>query len=306
MRNPYTVLGVSPNASADEIKKAYRALAKANHPDIHKGNKEKELKFKEISAAYTFLDDKDKRAQFDRGEIGADGQPTGFGGGFNHQHGGFKHTRTKGQGRGQRPQVDEMPFDPEEIFNSLFGGGASAKQKHQEQPTMLDTTYTITLTLEEAVHGGKKSLKLTNGKTISITIPKGAKQGQTLRLKGQGATSSNGLTVGDALVKLTIEPHGYFKIEGDDIHLTLPISLKEAVLGATITIPTVYGTVAIKVPPYASAGTILRLKGKGVSRDGKQGDQLCTLNIVLPTKPDNALSAFVKTWEGGKEEVRGF
>lgn len=273
MRDPYQTLGVSRTASQDEIKKAYRGLVKELHPDVNPGDTIVEQRFKEVSAAYELLKDADKRARFDAGEIDADG----------HERHSF-HRAQRGGGR------RNGGFGPHDIFDDLFRRGNFRSKG-------LDVSYSMEVDFVEAAKGARKRLDLTDGKTLQVTIPPGAADGQTLRLKGQGMSSIAGGQPGDAFVQIQVRSHPHFRREGDDIHLDLPISLDEAVLGGTVMVPTLDGKVSLKIPPGAGTGTQLRLKEKGVPGPrGARGHQYVHLKLAMPDTVDGELSAFMEGW----------
>ncbi len=297
IRDPYTVLGVTKSASADDIKKAYRKLAKQYHPDLKPGHAGNEERFKEISAAYALLSDPEKRARYDRGEIDASG---------NERHGGFGH-RTRSRAHAQSGGGADDGFNwGDDWFSDLFGGrrrpgsagagagGASAGAKARGT----DIAYSVSVPFLEAANGTKRRISLSNGKSIDVAIPPGTEDQQKLRLKGQGLSGMGGAPAGDAIVEVHVEPHPYFTRQDGDIHLELPVTLNEAVLGATIRVPTVSGPVAVKVPPGSNTGSTLRLRGKGVpSQKTKQaGDQYVKLKVVLPDPPDAELVQFMEKW----------
>jgi DnaJ-class molecular chaperone len=293
MADPYKTLGVSRLASADEIKKAYRKLAKKLHPDLNPGDKKIETQFKEASAAYDLLSDVEKRRKFDRGELDENGNPrAGFqpGGPWNQARPGGK------AGRGPRDfgiDVDEN----DEIFKDFFGfgrgrGGAGVKMRGA------DVTYRLEVDFLEAARGGKKRVGLTDGKTLDVAIPAGTENGSQLRLKGQGMPGQGGAANGDAFVEIVVKPHPYFERDGFDVLLECPISLQEAVLGGTVEIPTIDGRVALKVPIGSNSGTQLRLKGKGLTnpKSKTRGDQYVRFVVTLPAKADPELEAVIKSW----------
>lgn len=309
-KNLYDVLGVAKTASEAEIKSAYRKLARKYHPDLNKDDKNAADKFKEVSAAYDILGDKDKRQKYDNNEIDADGKPTGFGAGFggaggfggNPFGGGSYRTYTSGNGNpfgGAGGFSGAGGFDFSSLFGddimSQFTGGAGRRggfgfggpQKGQ------DIAYTMNVSFVDAAQGADKTV-LINGKNINVKIPSGTEDGQTLRLKGLGSPSPNGGEAADVLITIKVEPHQYFKAEGLNILLDLPISIKEAVLGAKITVPTISGKVNVKIPPYSSSGEKLRLKGKGMKAKTGQGDEIITLKIVAPKTPNAALEQALK------------
>jgi len=291
MKDPYKTLGVPRDASPEEIKKAYRKLAKKLHPDLNPGNKKIEQEFKEVSAAYDLLSDPEKRARYDRGEIDASGaeQP---GRGF------YRSYAEGGQGAKYRSAGMGDSFFGEDIFADLFGFGDRNRARGGARMNIrgADVSYAVTVDFVEAALGTKKRLTLTDGKTLDVTIPPGTEDGQTLRLKGQGLPGMGG-PPGDAFIEVKVKPHPHFTREGNDIHLELPVTLPEAVLGASVTVPTLDGKVSLKVPPGSNTGTVLRLRGKGIPRaGGSRGDQYVKLKVVLPERPDSELSDFIERW----------
>ena len=294
------MLGVSKNASEGEIKAAYRKLAKKMHPDVNPGDTTVEQKFKEISAAYNLLSDKDKKAKYDRGEINADGSPrhdSAFHraysqpGGGGRAGGGFDFGGGGGGG------------DFEDIFSDLFGrgrrsgGGAGGQTHRAQQPKGNNVQYTMQVTFAEAAKGIRRRITLYDGKSLDVTIPPGTEDGQTLRLRGQGMPGLGG-GAGDALITVQVQEDPLFEREGSDIHVTVPVTLDEAVLGGKIRVPTIDGAVSVSVPPGSNTGSRLRLKGKGVAagKGGTRGDQIVYLQVVLPEKPDDELRSFLQGW----------
>jgi DnaJ-class molecular chaperone len=293
MTDLYKTLGVRKTADAEEIKRAYRKLAKQLHPDLNPDNAEVEQRFKEVSHAYAILSDPEKRKRYDAGEIDASGQER-------MQRGGF-HRSYAGSGAGEKYQHFEFGgAEAGDIFSELFGfgrrgpgRGGAARQRGA------DVTYRLSIDFLEAARGGRKRVQLGDGKTIDVAIPAGTEDGQSLRLKGKGMPGANGGPAGDGLIEIQVAPHRFFTRQGSDIHLELPITLAEAVLGATVQVPTIEGKVSMKVPAGANSGTTLRLKGKGVAaaQGRAAGDQYVKLKIVLPEKPDAELRRFVEDWE---------
>ena len=305
MKNPYDLLGVSKSATANEIKKAYHKLARAYHPDVNP-DKSAADKFKTITAAYELLSDPEKRKRFDNGEIDANGNPTPFGYG-SYDRGDFSGFGGKthninpedlasmfGGGRGG--------FD----FSDLFGGFSNTfKNSHHNssyQAAGQDVTYNLNIDFVLSITGGETTVALSNGKKLKIKIPAGVTDDAILRLKGQGEPGM-GRKNGDALIKIKVQKSNLFERQGDNVLLTLPISLKEAVLGAKITTPTPYGDIMLKIPPYPNTSNVMRVKGKGVK---DKGDLLVKPNIILPEKEDKELSNFIQNWEPSQKNVRTF
>ena len=307
MADPYRILGVTQGASADEIKKAYRKLAKKLHPDVNPGNKKVEQQFKEATAAYDLLSDTEKRRKFDAGEIDENGNPKGFSG-WGGRAGG---AGMGGAGARRGPRAADVGVDEtfaDDLFRDFFnfgrGGGRTGVKMRGA-----DVTYKAEVAFLEAARGAKKRLTLSDGKTLDITIPPGTVDGQSLRLKGQGLPGQGGAPNGDAYVEIAVKSHGFFEREGNDILLECPISLGEAVLGGQITVPTIDGNVSLKVPKGSNTGTQLRLKGKGVAdpKSGTRGDQYVRFVVVLPRQMDSELEQSVERWaraHGGEQNVR--
>jgi DnaJ-class molecular chaperone len=289
MKDPYKTLGVERGASADEMKRAYRKLAKKLHPDLNPGDSKIEQKFKEVSQAYDILGDPDKRKRFDRGEIDASGQATGWRGGFYRDH------AQRDQGSKYRSFDFGADLNVEDIVSELFGA-RGRRQKVRRRGA--DVSYTAPIGFLDAAAGAKKRIRLSDGKTLEVRVPAGTEDGQTLRLKGKGMAGEGSGAAGDAYVVVHIEPHPYFTRKDNDVHLELPVTLQEAVLGATITVPTVHGKVSMKIPPGSNTGATLRLKGKGIAarKSGVKGDQYVKLKITLPERPDKELKEFVERW----------
>lgn len=309
MRDPYQILGVNRSATADEIKKAYRKLAKVHHPDLKPGDARNEERFKEISGAYSLLSDTDKRARFDRGEINADGQ---------EQHAGFGGRRARpGASRPGRQSAEDIYN--EDWFSDLFGGsrrgqanrgGGAAGSSGRRGPFWngdeddtsgtrgRDINYSVSVSFVEAAAGAKRRVNLSSGKSIDVNIPPGTEDQQKLRLKGQGLANPAGGNPGDAIVEVLVENHPFFTRQDHDIHVEVPVTLYEAVLGASIRVPTISGQVSLRIPAGANTGSTLRLRGKGIpnAKTGTAGDQYVKLKVMLPDPPDSELARFVEEW----------
>lgn len=286
--DPYKELGVSKGASADEIKKAFRKLAKELHPDKNPGNTIADERFKRITAAFDLLGDKDKRTKFDRGEIDADGreQFRGFGGGAGGARGG-PGGNPFGQG-GARPGFENIDLD--ELFGGMFGGAArpGGARPGGFAPKGQDVKATLEISLEDSISGATRRIQFSDGRMLDVAIPKGAADGQTIRLKGQGAPGRGG-PAGDALIELKVARHPVFTRDGADLTMDQPVALYDAVLGGKVPVRTPEGTVSMTIPAGSSSGKVLRLKGRGAFADGKRGDLLAKLMIILP-EDDNALT----------------
>ena len=302
----YAILGINKNASKAEIKSAYHKLARKYHPDVNKDNPSAAEKFKEISAAYDILGDETKRAQYDRNEIDADGKPTGFGSaGFDgFQNGnpfgganGFYYTSSAG---GKGADFDFSSIFNDDILSAFTGGGRRSRSRARKGE---DIAYTMKIDFLSAIRGAEKKVNL-NGRNINVKVPAGSVDGQTLRLKGLGKPGYMGGENGDVLISLSVSKHPYFSVEGQNILMDLPISIKEAILGAKIVVPTINGNVAVKIPPYASSGEKLRLKGKGLNNFKGTGDQIMTIKIVSPKQKTAELEQVLQNMPD--EEVRSF
>lgn len=298
-RDPYTELGVARTATADDIRKAFRKLAKKYHPDTNPGDNAAEENFKRVSGAFDILGDADKRKKFDRGEIDADGREThagfqrgGYGGGpFQQQPGGF------GGGR-SGPGSQFEGVDLNDILGDMFGRGAGGGARGGFggfNNKGADLRARLEIDLEDAIRGNKRRIAFSDGRTIEVTIPKGAQDGQTLRLKGQGTPGRGG--AGDALIEIGIRPHPIYRREGDTLIMDLPISVPDAILGGKVEAPTPDGNVSLTVPPGSNSGGQLRLKGRGfIDAKGKRGDLVAKLVITLPDAPDAELQKFAAEW----------
>src|SRR3954470_13431975 len=309
MRDPYEVLGVQKGASAAAIKSAYRKLAKKHHPDANKNDPKSAARFAEVNSANEIIGDEAKRKQFDRGEIDAEGKPRfqGFPGGDPRARGrgpspggGFESFsfRTGGPGGG----LEGGGGGFEDILKSMFGGGAAGARggatAFDESPfgADLDLSVAMTVSLEESVKGGEKRVRLPNGKELNVKIPAGVTAGQQIRLKGQGETAP-GHPPGDLLITISVAPHAFFKVDGSDLRVDLPITLYEAVLGGKVRAPTLGGAVDLSIPKNTSSGRTFRLKGKGLPKQGGgSGDLFFTTRIMLPDGNDADLEALMQKW----------
>jgi DnaJ-class molecular chaperone len=295
--DPYKTLGVAKNASQADIQAAYRRLAKKLHPDLNPGNKGAEEQFKDVSAAYDLLADPDKRARFDRGEIDTSGAER-------PQH---RYYRDFADADASAYANDGSFADlagMDDILSELFGR-RGRKGRTEFRVRGQDVHYRVELDFVDAVNGATRELTLPDGSVLNVTVPPGTRDGQVLRLRGKGRPGIGGGPPGDALVEVNVRPHRIFARKGDDIHIDLPISLSEAVIGGRIQVPTPSGPVTMTVPKWSNSGTVLRLKGKGVQRaNGTRGDQYITLKIVLPDKPDPDLECFVADWKGKAYDPR--
>ena len=280
--DPYKELGVSRGASADEIKKAFRKLAKELHPDKNPGNTVADERFKRITAAFDLLGDKEKRARFDRGEIDADGreQFRGFGGGTGGSRGG-PGGNPFGQGGARQQGFENIDLD--ELFGGMFGGGArpGGARPGGFASKGQDIKATLEISLEDSISGATRRIQFSDGRMLDVAIPKGASDGQTIRLKGQGAPGRGG-PAGDALIELKVAKHPVFTRDGADLTMDQPVALFDAVLGGKVPVRTPEGTVSMTIPAGSSSGKVLRLKGRGAFADGKRGDLLAKLMITLP------------------------
>jgi DnaJ-class molecular chaperone len=294
----YATLGVPRDASAEDIRKAYRGLAKQHHPDLNPGNKTAEERFKAIASAYDILGDTDKRGRYDRGEIDAAGaearpeQPSYRG--YAEGAPGARYRQSAGAG----PDMSEA--DLGDLFEDLFAG--TREQRSNTPRRGRDAGYMLTIDFLDAVTGATKRLALPDGKGLDVRIPPGIEDGQTMRLKGQGSPGRQGGPAGDALIEIHVTPHRFFRREGRDVHVELPVTLSEAVLGGKIMVPTPTGPVTMTVPRRSDSGTRLRLRGRGVAAHGGQpaGDEFVTLKVVLGDA-DDALESFLRGWTAGHD-----
>src|ERR1700722_11633005 len=314
MRDPYEVLGVPRGASAAAIKSAYRKLAKKHHPDANKNDPKSSARFSELNSANEIIGDEDKRKQFDRGEIDAEGKPRfqGFPGGGDPRArgaspgGGFQTHTFRTGGAGASGFGGGGGF--EDILNSMFGGAAArgarpgAGGSFEFDPGSvaldLDLSVAMTVSLEESVKGAEKRIRLPTGKELNVKIPAGVTAGQQIRLKGQGETAP-GHPPGDLLITISIAPHAFFKVDGNDLRVDLPITLYEAVLGGKVRVPTLGSAVELSIPKNTSSGRTFRLKGKGLPKAGGAGDLFFTTRIMLPDGNDTELESLMQKWRDG-------
>jgi DnaJ-class molecular chaperone len=276
MRDPYAVLGVARNASDDEIKRAFRRLAKKLHPDVNPG-KRAEQQFSELNAANALLSDPAKRKRFDRGEIDAEGRERGFNFGFGQT----------GAGPRAAPGGGFADFSLDEVFQEFLGRGRRAAGAQPRAKATAVANVTMRLGFLEAALGGKRQMAL-GDRSVEVAIPAGIDTGQKLRLRDPQA--------GEVLLEVTVDPHPTFTRKDRDIHVEAPVGLVDAVLGGSITVPTIHGPVTVKVPKGSNSGATLRLKGKGIAAAGASGDQYVKLRIVLPDPPDPELAQFLERW----------
>lgn len=289
MKDPYEVLGVAKTATADELRSAYRKLAKKLHPDLNPGDTKAEDKFKEVTGAYDLLSDAEKRRRFDAGEIDASGAER-------PQQRYYKDYANAGGAAGPRYQNTSgfADFAQEDDFLAEL---LRRREQQARRAPGADRLYQLEVDFLDAVNGATKRITLPDGTSLDVTIPAGIQDGQTIRLRGKGASSRGEGPPGDALVEISVKPHKFFTREGDDILLELPVTISEAILGGKVKAPTPTGAVMVSVPKGSTTGSTLRLKGKGVTRrDGSHGDELVKLKVMTPPAPDAGLEAFLSSW----------
>ncbi|WP_108660191.1 DnaJ C-terminal domain-containing protein [Acuticoccus kandeliae] len=293
--DPYTTLGVTKSATGDEIRKAYRKLAKQLHPDLNPGDTEAEERFKAVAGAYQLLSDEEKRARFDKGEIDASGNERAPQYDFYRQYAdadqGYRYARSSG--------YDDFT-EGEDIFADLFGrgqGGGGGRGGQRFKMRGQSVRYHLEVDFVDAAKGATRRVTMPDGNALDITIPAGIADGGTLRLKGKGGPGINGGPPGDALIEISVTPHKVFARDGDDIVVELPITIDEAIIGGKVEVPTIGGTVKMSVPKRSSSGDVLRLRGRGIHAKGKTpGNQRVVLKIVMPETVDPELESFMETW----------
>jgi DnaJ-class molecular chaperone len=291
MKDPYETLGVNRSATDKEIKDSFKKLARKFHPDLHPGDKEAEAKFKDLSAANDLLKDVEKRRRFDAGEIDASGAE--------RPQERFYRDFADGPAYASHAAQDGFANNEEleEFLARAFAGGG-----HRSQGTFRargqDVSYVLPVGFLEVANGAARTITLSEGKTLQVTVPEGAEDRQMLRLKGQGMPGFGGGPAGDAYVELHVEPHPFFRRKDDNIHVEVPVTLKEAALGTRIEVPTIGGPVTVTVPKGSNTGTTLRLRDRGIRnrKSGQRGHQLITLKVILPTAEEPELVAFLETW----------
>lgn len=295
MTDPYATLGLDKGATDKEIRAAFKKLTRKHHPDLNPGDKAAEERFKDITTANDLLGDAEKRRRFDAGEIDASGAERPR----ERYYRDFAEAGAAGSHAGQDGFASND--DMEDFLAQAFGArGARARATAGAfRARGQDVSYTLPVGFLDAVNGAERVVTLPEGRTLRVTIPEGAEDRQTLRLKGQGGPGFGGGEMGDAYVELHVEPHGFFRRRDDDIRLEVPVSLREAVLGARIEVPTITGPVSLGVPAASNTGRVLRLRDKGVKnrRTGVRGHQLVTLKVVLPAEPEPELAAFLEGWQ---------
>jgi DnaJ-class molecular chaperone len=295
VKDPYEILGIDRTASAEEIQKAYRKLAKKLHPDLNPGDRQSEADFKELSQAYGILSDPEKRRRFDQGEIDASGEETP------------RQRYYRDYASADAPYGNASGFADFAGSDDFLAELLRRQRQHARRIPGADLHYTLAIDLLEAINGATRRLTLPSGGTIDVIIPPGVREGQVIRLRGKGAPSQGEGPPGDALIELTIRPHRFFVLDGDDVRLELPVSLKEAVHGGKVKVPTPTGAVMMTIPKGSNTGSMLRLRGKGAPRkSGGHGDELIILKVMLPSSPDPGLEELVSKWSPEKDDdLRG-
>lgn len=297
MTDPYETLGVKKTATEAEIKAAFKNLARKHHPDLHPDDKGAEAKFKDVSTAYDLLKDSEKRRRFDAGEIDATG--------VERPQQRFYRDYADGPGNASHATQDGFTNkeDLEEFLARAFGGGAGRAQGSFKARGQ-DVSYVLPIAFLDAANGATRTITLPEGKTLQVTVPEGAEDRQMLRLKGQGGPGFGGGPAGDAYVELHVAPHAFFQRKDDNIHIEVPVTLKEAVIGGKIEVPTIGGPVTVTVPNTSNTGTTMRLRDRGVRnrKTGQRGHQFISLKVILPTDDEPELAAFLETWQPKHEQ----
>lgn len=291
MKDPYETLGIDRSATDKEIKDAFKKLARKFHPDLHPGDKDAEAKFKDISAANDLLKDSEKRRRFDAGEIDASGAERPQERFYRDFADGPAYTSHAAQdGFASNEELEEF------LARAFSGEGRRSQGTFRARGQ--DVSYTLAVGFLDAANGATRTITLPEGKTLQVTIPEGADDRQMLRLKGQGMPGYGGGPPGDAYVELHVEPHAFFGRKDDNIHVEIPVTLREAALGAPIEVPTIRGPVTVTVPKGSNSGTTLRLRDRGIRnrKSGQRGHQLITLKVVLPVVEEPELVTFLETW----------
>ncbi len=301
MKDPYETLGVARSATQKDIKDAFRKLTRKHHPDLNPDDPKAAEKFGAISAAHDLLADPETRRRFDAGEIDASGAETGGqryyrdyadapgGGGFSWHDSGGGHARREGF-------ASNAEF--EDFLSRVFGGGGTGRRQRETSVRGADVSYSLEVSFLDAATGAQRAITLPDGKSLKLTVPEGARDRQTLRLKGQGMAGFGGGPAGDAYVELHIAPHAFFERRDDNIHVEVPVTLQEAVLGGKIEVPTIHGPVTLTVPPGSNTGKVLRLRNKGIRNreTGVHGHQMVRLKVVLPDAEEPELTEFLRSW----------
>jgi DnaJ-class molecular chaperone len=290
--DPYSILGVERSASQAEIKRAYRRLAKEMHPDLNPDKPEVGERFKAVTAAYDLLSDPEQRGRYDRGEIDAEG----------HERPQYRSYRDFAEDPGATRFYTREGFSDEEglhdFFEGLFGGAGGGRRGSRPQARGADVSYTLPVDFLDAAKGATRRVLMADGRTLDIRIPAGIGDRQTLRLKGQGMPGFEGGPPGDAYVELHVQPHPFFERKDNNVHVELPVTLGEAVLGGKVEVPTIDGPVTMTVPKGSNTGSTLRLRGRGIvdPASGSRGDQYVRLKVVLPKEPERGLEDFLMKW----------